>query len=184
MDDSYFKVRDKSFKIPQVVSVPNTLYQSLKGRYFVGQTIFLFTGKGQNAWAALVNPKDSDVNLYVNVITISNFSSIPYTAQTWLNTNPPASPAIAERISPANTTIDPLPKPKVELQYVQSTTLEPSGGVNTFNRVVNSNNTLVSEEDGKFIIPPGGNYLIFLISEGDEMIKSKVAFGWWEKHLY
>jgi len=64
---------------------------------------------------------------------------------------------------------------------VQSTDGTPSGGVNILDRIVPPNTTLVSEEDGKIIIPPGGNVLMFLKSSAGKTIEGIVAFGWWEK---
>lgn len=47
----------------KAVNIPNPLYQSLQGRYFVGQTEHIRFGEGKNAWGGLVNPSESDVNL-------------------------------------------------------------------------------------------------------------------------
>ncbi|KGM96937.1 hypothetical protein Z968_04965 [Clostridium novyi A str. 4552] len=166
----------------QVVTIPNPLYKSLQGVYFIGQTPTLVVGNGSNAWAALVNPIDSGIDLFTNVLSISNFSSKnTIKAGIWLNTTAPGNPATSSSVSPSNTTIPIQPTPEVLLQYVQSTNGVPSGGVNIFDRIVPPNTTLVSEEDGKLIVPPGGNCLLFLESPSKEDIKSIVAFGWWEK---
>ncbi|MBE6064506.1 DUF6143 family protein [Clostridium cochlearium] len=169
--------------LQQVVSIPNPLYKSLQGIYFIGKTPLLVIGNGSNAWAALVNPKNSGKDLFVNVFTISNFSSSTIKAEIWLNTRPPGNPAISSFVSPANTALCPPPKPKVLLEYIQSTDGIPCGGVNIYDRIVPPNTTIVSEEDGKFIIPPGGNFLLFLRSANNELINNNVAFGWWEKQI-
>lgn len=168
-------------QLPEVVNIPNPLYQSLQGKYFIGQSSTLFCSNASNAWAGLINPENSHRNLFFNVFTISNFSSGGViTAQLWLNTTPPGDPAASSLVSPVNTALCPEPCPKVLLQYVQSTGETPSGGVNILDRIVPPNTTLVSEEDGKIIIPSGGNILLFLKSSGIEKINSIVAFGWWE----
>lgn len=166
--------------LQQVVDITNPLYQSLQGKYFIGQTPTLIVGNGSNAWAALNNPRDSHKNLFFNVFTISNFSSNIITAQLWLNAVISGDSASSSLISPTNTAITPKPKHKVELLYAQSTNKTPSGGVNIFDRIVPPYTTLVSEEDGKIIIPPGGNVLLFLKSSGHEDINAIVAYGWWE----
>lgn len=51
-----------------------------------------------------------------------------------------------------------------------------------FRRIVPPQSTLTSDEDGKFIFPPGGSFIIFLISPNNEIIESEVAFGWFEKN--
>lgn len=183
MSDKKESSNHQSFVKPlqQVVSIPNPLYKSLQGIYFIGQTPSLFISNTSNAWAALVNPINSEKNLFFNVFTISNFSSNIITAQLWLNTNPPGNPSTSSSVSPTNTALYPQPSPEVLLQYVQSTNGVPSGGVNIYDRIVPSNTTVVSEEDGKIIIPPGGNALLFLKSSTNEPINAIVAFGWWEK---
>lgn len=169
--------------LQQIVNIPNPLYKSLQGVYFVGQTPSLFISSSSNAWAALVNPINSDKNLFVNVFTISSFSPSIITAEIWLNTNLPGNPATSSLVSPSNTALSPEPRPDVLLQYVQSTNGVPSGGVNVFDRIIPPNNTLVSEEDGKFIIPPGGNFALFLRSSSSQSTNAIMAFGWWEKNI-
>ena len=169
--------------LQEVVSIPNPLYKSLQGVYFIGQTQTLFINNSSNAWAALINPKNSGKDLFVNVLTVSNFSSSIITAEIWLNTNPPGNPAISSLVSPTNTALCPQPKPKVLLEYVQSTNGSPTGGVNIYDRIIPPNTTLVSEEDGKLIIPQGGNFLLFLRASSSETINAIVAFGWWEEKV-
>ncbi|MCZ8493545.1 DUF6143 family protein [Priestia megaterium] len=41
--------------------------------------------------------------------------------------------------------------------------------------------TLVSDEDGKFIFPNNGSYVIFLVFPEDKEIKAEIAYGWFEK---
>lgn len=166
-------------RLQQVVDITNPLYQSLQGKYFIGQTPTLFVGNGSNAWAALSNPPDSHRNLFFNVFTVSNFSSKIITAEIWLNSVlPEASTSLM--VSPANTVLNPKPENKVQLLYVQSTEASPSGGVNIFDRIVPPNTTLASEEDGKIIIPPGGNVLLYLQASCRKPVNAVVAFGWWE----
>ncbi|AHF08627.1 hypothetical protein DESME_10385 [Desulfitobacterium metallireducens DSM 15288] len=52
------------------------------------------------------------------------------------------------------------------MQFNQNVTGVPLGGVNVFDRIVPPGATLVSEEDGKFIFPSGGNWVLFLTSPG------------------
>jgi hypothetical protein len=172
---------DKKNTTPQeVVSIPISLFESTQGRYFVGQTENLWVGSGLNAWAGLVNPCKSDIDLYVNVFTISNFTNDYLTAEIWLNTNLPQNGIISNKVSPTNTALRPLPKNKVDIRFVESTSIVPKNGVNVFERIIPPNTTLVSEEDGKFIEPPGGNYVLVIKSSGSQLGKVIVAFGWWE----
>ncbi|MDZ5712587.1 DUF6143 family protein [Jeotgalibacillus haloalkalitolerans] len=169
--------------LKKVVNIPNPLYQSLQGRYFVGQTEHLRLGKGKNAWGGLVNPSTSDVDLFVNAFTITNHSTQPFEAEIWFNPITPGKPQISKNVTPANTTICPLPEPKVKIEYADCVKGFPKKGVMAFRRIVPPQSTLTSDEDGKFIFPPGGSFIIFLVSPNHEMIQAEVAFGWFEKHM-
>lgn len=170
----------KNIKPQQAVNVPVSLYKSMQGKYFVGQTETLCVGNGSSAWAGLVNPCNSNVNLYANVFTISNFSDDYLTAEIWLNTSFPERGSVSNKISPTNTALKPLPKNKVNIRFVESTTTVPKNGVNVYERIVPPMTTLVGEEDGKFIEPPGGNYVLVIKSSSSKLDKVIVAFGWWE----
>lgn len=179
--NSNYTVDKKNIKPQKVVSIPVSLFKSMQGNYFVGQTETLLVGNGLNAWAGLVNPCNSGVNLYTNVFTISNYSDDYLTAEIWLNTSLPKKVSVSHKISPTNTALKPLPKNKINIRFVESTTLVPQNGVNIYERIVPPNTTLVSEEDGKFIESPGGNYVVVIKSSSSKPSKVIVAFGWWEK---
>ncbi|MFA5383505.1 MAG: DUF6143 family protein [Eubacteriales bacterium] len=181
MDSDAILIEVKKQK--EVVCIPNPLSKSIKGQYFVGQTETLILSQDLNAWGGLINPSDSGVNLFVNVYTVTNFSETPFLAQIWFNTEPPGKGVVSDEVSPGNTTLSPLPVPKIELQYVQSVGGFPTGGVNVLDRLVGPKGTLASEDDGKWIIPPGGNFIVFLESPGAELIKAIIAFGWWQEKI-
>lgn len=172
---------NKNIKLPEIVSVPVPLYKSLQGKYFVGQTEPLLVGNGYNAWAGLLNPPHSNVDLFTNVFTISNYSKENLIAEIWLNTNNPAKWNISDKVSPTNTSLDPLPKNNINIGFVSYTSEVPISGVNVYERIVPPYTTLVGEEDGKFIEAPAGNYVLIIKSVSSELIKVVVAFGWFEK---
>jgi hypothetical protein len=168
-------------RVSKTVNIPNPLYQSLEGRYFVGQTEHICFGKGKNAWGGLMNPGKSDVNLFVNAFTITNHSDQPFEAEIWFNPIPPGKPMISSNVTPANTALSPLPKPKVKIAYADEVEGFPRKGVMAFRRIVSPQSTLASDEDGKFIFPPGGSFILFLVAPDHEIIQAEVAFGWFEK---
>ncbi|MGE5627224.1 MAG: DUF6143 family protein [Solirubrobacterales bacterium] len=170
-------------KQKEVVSITVPLFKSIEGKYFVGQTEPLFVGNNSYAWAGLVNPHDSGVDLYANVFTVSNFSDDYLTAEIWLNTNFPPGGKVSTKVSPTNTALRPIPKNKVDIQFIESTTELPQEGVNVYERIVPPHTTLVGEEDGKFIEAPKGNYMLIIksLSSRPERAKAIVALGWWEK---
>lgn len=180
-ENSNYMVDSKNIKPQKVVSIPVSLFESMQGRYFVGQTEALWVSEGLNAWAGLINSRSSDVDLYVNVFTISNFSEHYLTAEIWLNTDLPQKGNVSHKISPTNTSLTPLPENKVDIRFIESTAKVPRNGVNVYQRIVPPNTTLVAEEDGKFIEAPGGNYVLVIKSESSKPDKIVVAFGWMEK---
>lgn len=180
-ESNNYLMYSKNIKPHEVVSIPVSLSKSMEGKYFVGQTEPLWVGNDSNAWAGLINPCNSDVDLYVNVFTISNFSDDYLTAEIWLNTDLPEKGSKSHKISPTNTALKPLPKNKVDIRFIESTTAAPESGVNVYERIVPPNGTLVSEEDGKFIEAPGGNYVVVIKSSSSKLDMVIVAFGWWEE---
>lgn len=169
----------------QVATMANSLYHSLQGQYFVGYADNMFFEKDKSAWAALVNPYDSGVDLFVNVWTVTDLHEPPIRMQIWMNSTLPGQPIVSQLVTPANTALNPLPKPKTNLLQASNVEGAPVGGVKAFVRRTVPGETVVAEEDGKFILPPGGNFAVFLSSpEGDNTPASvRVAFGWWEERV-
>lgn len=169
----------------QVTTMPYSLYHSLQGQYFVGYADNMFFEKDRNAWAALANPRNSGVNLFINVWTVTDLNEPPIRMQIWLNSILTGDYTISSLVTPANTAINPLPKPRVQLLQASNVSSVPEGGIKAFVRRTLPGETVIAEEEGKFIIPPGGNFAIFLSNpEGINIPAStRVAFGWWEEKV-
>lgn len=167
------------------VAVPINLAKSLEGKYFVGYADQLAFGNGTSAWAKLYNPSNSGVNLHVTVWTVSDISESPFRAQIWFNTVPPGTPRESVLVTPANMALCSLPRPKINLQYASNVMGDPKGGIKAFVRRGQPETTLVDDEQGKFIFPPCGSFLIFLSNpESPELAASgRIAFGWWEEPI-
>jgi hypothetical protein len=167
------------------VDVPINLAKSLEGKYFVGYADELSFGLGKNAWARLYNPPNSGVNLHVTVWTVSDVSQSPFRVQVWFNAIPPGTPQQSTLVTPANTALCPLPRPRVKLQYATDVTGDPTGGIKAFVRRGQPETTIVDDEQGKFIFPPCGSFLVFLSNpETPELTASgRIAFGWWEEPI-
>jgi len=167
------------------VDVPINLSKSLEGKYFVGYAEYLPFGEGTNTWARLYNPIDSGVNLHVTVWTVSDVSETSFTAQIWFNSTPPGFIQESNLVTPSNTAFCPLPQPRIKLQYAVSAKGIPSGGVRAFIRRGMPGTTLVDDEQGKFIFPPGGSFMIFLSNPQTpaRFASGSIAFGWWEEPI-
>lgn len=168
-------------EFPKEISIPYALFQSEKGRYFIGQTPVL-TGENGKALVALVNPIVSKVNIFVNAITVTNTSELNLSAEFYLKSS--FSGALTSNLfSCANTSIAPQPIPKGLIQYLPTTTTPPSGGVSIFSRIISPFSTVVVD-GGQIILSPGESLTVYL---GNLLpIKANstiVAFGWWEEKI-
>lgn len=168
-----------------VANIPIDLTKSLEGKYFLGMAEDLEFGNATNAWARLYNPPDSGVNMFVNVWTVSDIVSSPIRVQIWFNSTPPGIIQESDTVTPANTAMRPLPQPKAKLEYAVGVRGFPAGGVKAYGRSGPAGVTINSEENGKFIFPPGGSFLVF-ISNPETPTRSasgRIAFGWWEEPI-
>lgn len=171
--------------ITQVADMPYALYLSLQGKYFAGFAPDVQFVNGKYGWAGLVNPADSCINLHVYVWTVTNFDESPLNAEIWFNTKTPESSTISEFITPANTAICPLPRPRVRILQANNVSDYPQCGNRIFIRKVLSEVTIVGEEVGRFIFPPGGSFSILLSTTeaSDPSGIANIAFGWWEEEI-
>lgn len=168
--------------LPIVAGIPIDLYQSQQGKFFTGQADKIVFGRGTSAWAGLFNPGDSGVNLYVWAFGITDIVNTAYRIQIWFNARFPGEPRVSDLVSPTNTARKPLAVPKVKLKYANQVTGDPAGGVKAFVRRGQAGDTIYSLEDGKFIFPPGGSFVIFLSNPETPEITAtgKISYQWWE----
>ena len=171
--------------ITQAADMPYALYLSLQGKYFVGFAADVQFANGKYGWAGLVNPTHSCVNLHVYVWTVTNFGVPPLSAEIWFNANIPGDTIMSDFITPANTAICPLPQPRVRILQANNVCGYPQCGDRILVKKVPPEVTIVGEEVGRFIFPPGGS-LSVLLSDAEELNRSgigNVAFGWWEEEI-
>ena len=168
----------------EVVDITNPTWQSILGKYFIGQTDQLTFGGQYNAWGGLINPEGSDVNLFFDIFTVTNFSAQTFLSGIWLNPKLPGQPITSSFVHPSNLAITPPPKPRVKVQFASQVSGMPTGGVNPFDRIVPANSTLISDSSkGSIIIPPGGSFVIFLSSDGPLKYQSRIVLTWWEEPI-
>ncbi|MDK2585382.1 DUF6143 family protein [Romboutsia sedimentorum] len=169
-------------KLEKEVSIPYPLYQSEKGNYFIGQTPTL-TAQDKQALVSLINPITSNINIYVNAITITNIGQSSFSAQFYLKSTLTGG-TVSNFVSSTNTAIAPEPIPKGQIQYLSTTTQPPNGGVAIFSRIVSPDSTLIID-GGQIILGPGQSLAVFLGGflpvEPNSAI---VAFGWWEERIH
>lgn len=179
-----FNMFNKNRRPVRVVDLTNPTLQAILGNYFIGQTEEICMAGEYNAWAALVNPIASGVNLFFDIFTISNFSAQSFTAEIWLNPKLPGHGMTTPYITPSNLAITPPPKPRARLLFTGQASGKPIGGVNVFDRIVAPNSTLVSDSSkGGIILGVGDSLAIFLRSPGTQKTQARVVFSWWEEKI-
>lgn len=169
---------------PKVVDITNPTYQSIQGRYFVGQSGPISEEVGFHAWVMLRNPEDSGVNLFLSAVTLSNFSADPYAAYYYFNALPMQEGLISEQISPANLALDPPPAHQAEILWAGRISGSPDGGTLVFTRAVSGYTTEKTDYDGRLIFGPGDWLFIELNTiRPASSLFGRVAFGWWEEEV-
>ncbi len=164
------------------VSKDYPLYESEKGRYFIGQTPII-SGQTKQALVKLKNPIKSNRNIYLNAMTITNISNSNLSAEFYLRSNF-KNGIQSKLISCANTSISPKPSHKGQIKYLTSANKGPTGGVAIFSRIVPQNSTLVVD-GGQIILGPDQSIIIYIGSFLPvNFYGVKFAFGWYEKELY
>lgn len=176
---------EKNTKQPiEVVDITSPAMNSILGRYFIGQSETLNFGNRYDAWGGIINPNNSGVNLYIDIFTITNFSSQSFTGEIWLNAKTTGKATVSTTVTPSNQSISPPPRPIAIMEYADHISEPLTKGVNIFGRIVAPNSTLVSDSHkGSIIIAPGGSFLIFLKSPGQQNITGTIVLTWWEEKV-
>lgn len=172
-------------RIPkETVVLPDNVYHSYLGEYFFGQTESFYYDDSHYAWGGLVNPSNSNVMMFLNAYTISNFSDQPITAEGWLSTRLAGRSETSALFAAGNQAIFPPRYPKVMLQSASFIDQTPSGGTYTFVRRVEPSNTLTKHDfQGMYIIPPGSSFILFFLPAEKDRVEVKLACGWWEVRI-
>ncbi|MHB8128032.1 MAG: DUF6143 family protein [Mobilitalea sp.] len=168
----------------QMIVLSDSVYHSYLGEYFLGQTKMINFGGDLQAWGGLINPPDSNVNLFLNAYTISNFSNQPITAEGWLSSKLPGKAETSDLFAAGNQSITPPMQPKVMIKSADFVSGTPKGGTYTFVRRVEPSITLTKHDfQGMYIIPPGSSFVLFFLPPGEALVHVKIAFGWWEEEI-
>jgi hypothetical protein len=161
-----------------VVTLDYCVAKAFEGKYFAGHTPVLAL-RGLRAWAALANPQGSGVNLFLNTYSVSNYSDAPVQSQAWMNC-PLGHYRVSAFVSTSNLAQRPLSVPKAELAYQYDVPSEPREGISLFPMIAAANQTTIGTYSGRYIVPPGGSFAVFLCARDNEAA-AEVAFGWWEE---
>lgn len=168
-----------------IAGIPVDLYKSIQGKLFTGYIDELRFGKGTDAWAGIFNPPDSGVDIFIWTFRIVDVLQSSYRIQIWFNARYPGVPEISPFVSPTNIAITPLPVPRSQIRYANQAKGSPVGGVKAFVRRGEPNVNIFSVEEGKFIMPPGGNFTIVLSNPETPDVEAtgKIFYMWWEEPI-
>ncbi|WP_138754999.1 DUF6143 family protein [Paenibacillus sinopodophylli] len=166
------------------IHIANSLYHSLQGKYFVGETDQLNPTDASRTWGALVNPPHSGVNLHLDMFVLSNLSDDKLVSQICFCASLPAHGMQSHEVASANLALQPAPLPRGQIQFgnrLDTTTLTATP-VST--RVIPSYSSVTSEKAGHWIIGPGKAILFTLTSAISRPAPAVISIGWWEeRHL-
>lgn len=168
----------------QMIVLSDSVYHSYLGKYFLGQTETISYGGHLQAWGGLINPQGSNVNMFLNAYTISNFSDQSITAEGWLSSKFSGKVETSRHYAAGNQSITPPLQPKVKIQSASFVSGTPKGGTYTFVRRVEPSITLTKHDfQGMYIIPPGSSFVLYFLPPGETLVHIKLAFGWWEEDI-
>ena len=164
-------------EIKPTVDIINPVFQSTKGRLFAGTSGVLKTSSTRNAWAQLVNPLHSHVNLYVSFFALTNFSTKLVKADFVVNAEPPGTPILSSDVSVLKLASN--HKPVGQILFNPHVSGSFSGGTVVGTRALSPQRTeLGFRVDGRLIIEPGTNAMFFLSSRTSS--ESQIEFEWFE----
>lgn len=155
-----------------------TVIPSDQGRYYVGRTGVFHVPAGQEALVIFDNPSGSGRRAMVAAITLT--SNHGRRAFFYFDATSGARKQKATRVANAHRGVP--DKPKVAIKFVARAGVSLRGGIDVFERLLEGQVTLNTEQEGRYIFEPGHSITVLFpaIDAKDEI---DVAYGWWEEPL-
>lgn len=177
-------IRKRNEKLNVVVGVTNQAFQSQLGMLYIGQTRAMYFGNNLDAWAGIVNPKTSGVNLYINQYIITNISNEKIQVNTWFNAKIPENAALSSSVTPANQKKVLGCKEKGQIQFADQISEPMTGEVNVLGRIIQPNESFFTDTlDGAIILGPGKSFSMSLHCLCKKSIIAIIVFTWWEEEI-
>lgn len=157
---------------------PAYVYQSMLNRFFVGRTDVFALPAGQEAIVIFGNPKGSGRRTFIQAMSVT--SNMGRRSIFWFDVATPVQLKTSEKI--ANAHRGATNKPKSMMQYGSGPSVGLTGGVDVFERLLIGKQTLLLDQEGKYILDPGHNHSVYFpaLDRDDEI---DVAAAWWEEPL-
>lgn len=154
------------------------VYQSALGRFFVGRTGVFDLPAGQEGLVTLENPTGSRKDVFIQAVTVT--SDRGRRAIFWFDVETLVQLAASDKL--ANVHRGSLVLPVSRILFGAAASIPKRAGFDLFERLLVGRQTLLLDQEGKFILDPGHNHSVGLpsIDDDDEI---DVAFAWWEEPM-
>ncbi|MPQ43583.1 DUF6143 family protein [Clostridium tarantellae] len=159
----------------------NNIVNKKNYKHFVGKIILNGIAHNKYLWGGIENPIKSKVNLLIDNEIITNFTKGKIIVETWVNTNFIKLGKKEEQVISTDFTHSNNVN-RCNLKYSNNLNNKPKEGVNPSIEIVSAQSTLSRELNGKYIIPPGGSYLLLIEPTSLEK-EINLSFSWWEEEL-
>lgn len=157
---------------------PGLVYQSMLSRFFVGRTDIFTLPARQEAIAIFGNPRGSGRRAFIQAMSVT--SNMGRRAIFWFDAETAASLKTSSKLANAHRGAANLPKSVI--QYGFAPLVRVTAGVDVFERLLTGKQTLLLDQEGKYILEPGHNHSVYFpaLEREDEI---DVAVAWWEEPL-
>lgn len=155
---------------------PGLVYQSMLNRFFVGRTDVFTLPARQEAVATFINPKGSGRRSFIQAMSVT--SNMGRRAIFWFDLVTPVSLKTSPKVANAHRGASQMPKSA--LQYGFAPSVPVTGGIDVFERLLIGKQTLLLDQEGKYILDPGHTHSVYFpaLDRDDEI---DVAVAWWEE---
>lgn len=173
----------------EIIGVPYSLFQSFLGMYYIGRTPGLIVRSGSNCWGGIINPRDSDADVFIDSISVSNTCTSAVCTRIWINNATFGSVYVSPYVTQANTTAQPSRDPSAVFSYAQDLQSTPQDGSSLASRFIGPLETQTQEFGGKLIIPPCGSCIVFCYArepaakpgQAASSQTCEITMQWWEQ---
>lgn len=153
-------------------------YQSMLNRFFIGRTGIFALPAGQEAIALFNNPQGSGRRVFIQAVSVT--SNRGRRAIFWFDAVSGVALQPSKKL--ANAHRGAKEQPKLLIQYGFAPSVPVSAGIDVFERLLIGKQTLLLDQEGKYILEPGHNHAVWFpgLDQADEL---DVAAAWWEEPL-
>lgn len=157
---------------------PGLVYQSMLNRFFVGRTDVFSLPARQEAVVLFRNPTGSGRRSFIQAMSVT--SNMGRRAIFWFDLATSVSVKTSDKVANAHRGATNAPKSVVQYGFAPSVGI--TEGIDVFERLLVGKQTLLLDQEGKYILEPGHNHSVYFpaLDRDDEI---DVAVAWWEEPL-